>query len=52
MVKKSKNRLAARISSMALCASLIVTSVPVSAATWNDGIFTGSGTGYQHCFNR
>lgn len=48
MVKKFKNRLAARIGSMALCASLIVTGVPVSAATWNDGIFTGSGTGYQN----
>lgn len=48
MLRKSKNRLAARIGSMALCASLIVTGVPVSAATWNDGIFTGSGTGYQN----
>ena len=48
MLRKSKNRLAVRIGSMALCASLIATGIPVSAATWNDGIFTGSGTGYQN----
>ena len=49
MLRKSKNRLAVRIGSMALCASLIATGIPVSAATWNDGIFTGSGMERLKC---
>lgn len=48
MSNKIKKCLAGKIASVLICLSMVISSVPVSAASWNDGTYEGSGVGYEN----